>query len=46
MKIYGIVPARMGSSRFYGKPLHPIVGRPMIEHVFLRIMLSVKISRM
>ncbi|MES2218877.1 MAG: 3-deoxy-manno-octulosonate cytidylyltransferase [Pseudomonadota bacterium] len=36
MKIYGIVPARMGSSRFYGKPLHPIVGRPMIEHVFLR----------
>jgi 3-deoxy-manno-octulosonate cytidylyltransferase (CMP-KDO synthetase) len=36
MKIFGIVPARMGSSRFYGKPLHPIVGRPMIEHVFLR----------
>ena len=36
MKIVGVVPARMGSSRFYGKPLHPICGRPMIEHVFER----------
>src|SRR5690349_1715928 len=36
MKIYGIVPARMASSRFPGKPLFPICGRPMIEHVFLR----------
>lgn len=35
-KIYGIVPARMASSRFPGKPLHLICGRPMIEHVFLR----------
>lgn len=36
MKIIGIVPARMGASRFPGKPLHPILGRPMIEHVFER----------
>jgi 3-deoxy-manno-octulosonate cytidylyltransferase (CMP-KDO synthetase) len=36
MKIFGIVPARMASSRFPGKPLHPICGRPMIEHVFER----------
>ena len=36
MNIYGIVPARMDSSRFPGKPLFPICGRPMIEHVFLR----------
>lgn len=36
MKIYGVVPARMASSRFPGKPLHPICGRPMVEHVFLR----------
>src|SRR3990167_5301516 len=35
-KIVGVVPARMGSSRFYGKPLHLICGRPMIEHVFER----------
>jgi len=26
----------MGSTRFPGKPLAPILGRPMIEHVFLR----------
>jgi 3-deoxy-manno-octulosonate cytidylyltransferase (CMP-KDO synthetase) len=36
MNIYGIVPARMGSSRFPGKPLYPICGRPLVEHVFLR----------
>lgn len=36
MKIHGFVPARMGSSRFPGKPLYPILGRPMLEHVFLR----------
>lgn len=34
--IYGVVPARMASSRFPGKPLQLICGRPMIEHVFLR----------
>lgn len=39
MKIIGIVPARMASSRFPGKPLHPINGRPMIEHVFYRALL-------
>lgn len=36
MKIFGIVPARMAASRFPGKPLYPILGRPMIEHVFRR----------
>lgn len=36
MKIVGVVPARMASSRFYGKPLHPIGGMPMVEHVFRR----------
>ena len=36
MKIVGIVPARMASSRFPGKPLHPIVGRPMLEHCYRR----------
>ena len=36
MKIIGIVPARMAASRFPGKPLHPIAGRPLIEHCFLR----------
>lgn len=36
MKISAIIPARMGSSRFPGKPLIPILGRPMIEHVYWR----------
>lgn len=36
MKIFGIIPARMAASRFPGKPLHPILARPMVEHVYLR----------
>ncbi len=36
MKIVAIIPARMGSSRFPGKPLAPILDRPMIEHVYRR----------
>ncbi len=36
MKIIGLVPARMASSRFPGKPLYPILGKPMIEHVVRR----------
>jgi 3-deoxy-manno-octulosonate cytidylyltransferase (CMP-KDO synthetase) len=36
MKILGVVPARMAASRFPGKPLHPILGRPMVEHCFER----------
>lgn len=35
-RILGFVPARMGASRFPGKPLFPILGRPMLEHVFER----------
>ena len=31
-----IIPARMGSSRFPGKPLASILGMPMIEHVYKR----------
>jgi len=33
MKIAIGIPARMGSSRFPGKPLALLAGRPMIEHV-------------
>ncbi len=39
MKIIAIIPARMGSSRFPGKPLAPILGLPMIEHVYRRTIL-------
>ena len=36
MKIVAVIPARMGSTRFPGKPLAPILGRTMIEHVYRR----------
>lgn len=36
MNIIGIIPARMASSRFPGKPLANINGIPMIEHVYKR----------
>ena len=35
-KIFGFVPVRMAASRFPGKPLYPIAGRPLLEHCFLR----------
>ncbi len=35
-KCYGIIPARYQSTRFPGKPLADILGRPMIWHVFER----------
>src|SRR5258706_2424706 len=35
-KIVGMIPARMKASRFPGKPLFPILGRPMVEHVWHR----------
>lgn len=40
MKKIGIIPARYGSSRFPGKPLVDISGKPMIQHVFERAMES------
>ena len=40
MKIIAVIPARMASSRFPGKPLVPILGLPMIEHVRRRVALS------
>ena len=33
LKIVGISPARFASTRFPGKPLAPIAGRPLIQHV-------------
>ena len=40
MKILALIPARMGSSRFPGKPLAPILGKPMIGHVYERVVRS------
>jgi len=36
MRTIGIIPARYGSTRFPGKPLAKIQGRPMIWHVYQR----------
>ncbi len=38
-KIVAVIPARMGSSRFPGKPLEKILDLPMVEHVRRRAML-------
>jgi 3-deoxy-manno-octulosonate cytidylyltransferase (CMP-KDO synthetase) len=35
-KVVAIIPARYHSNRFEGKPLAPIMGRPMIQHVVER----------
>jgi 3-deoxy-manno-octulosonate cytidylyltransferase (CMP-KDO synthetase) len=40
MKAVGIIPARMASSRYPGKPLVKIGGLTMIEHVYRRSLLS------
>ena len=33
MNIIGIIPARYASTRFPGKPLQPIAGKPLVQHV-------------
>ncbi len=35
-RIAAIIPARWASTRFPGKPLHPLAGKPMIQHVWER----------
>ena len=35
-KAVGIIPARWGSTRFPGKPLYPIDGKPLLKRVFER----------
>ena len=35
-KVAVVIPARHGSTRFPGKPLFPIAGQPLIQHVWER----------
>ncbi len=44
MNILALIPARMGSSRFPGKPMAPILGKPMIGHVYERVAKSPMLS--
>lgn len=45
MNILAIIPARMGSSRFPGKPMAHILGKPMIGHVYERVAMSPVVSK-
>lgn len=39
-----VIPARYGSTRFPGKPLVPIAGKPMIRHVYERAAAATRIG--
>lgn len=44
MNVIGIIPARMGSSRFPGKPLAKILGIPMIGHIYHRCKMAAALN--
>lgn len=45
MKVICVIPARHGSTRFPGKPLANIVGKPMIQHVVERVQTAKQVDR-
>lgn len=45
LDIVAVIPARFASTRFPGKPLAEIDGKPMIEHVYRRAQASPIVSR-
>ena len=44
-KAVGIIPARWGSTRFPGKALHEIAGKPLLRHVWERCRRAKKLDR-
>jgi 3-deoxy-manno-octulosonate cytidylyltransferase (CMP-KDO synthetase) len=44
VKIIGIIPARYDSSRFPGKPLALIAGKPLVQHVIERCQMAKSLS--
>ncbi|HBI31660.1 MAG TPA: 3-deoxy-manno-octulosonate cytidylyltransferase [Verrucomicrobiales bacterium] len=40
------MPARWASSRFPGKPLHPLLGKPLLQHVFERASLCAELDEL
>jgi len=44
LKIVAFIPARYGSTRFPGKPLALIAGKPMIQHVYERVCKAKKVN--
>ena len=45
MRIIGVIPARYGSTRFPGKPLHLIAGKPLIQHVVEQCQKAASLAR-
>ena len=45
MSVLAVIPARFASSRLPGKPLVPLCGKPMIQHVWERVQRASKVSR-
>ena len=45
LEVVAVIPARFASTRFPGKPLADIDGRPMIEHVYRRAAAASGVSR-
>ena len=43
-KALGIIPARWSSTRFRGKPLHPIAGKPLLRYVWERCQRAKKLD--
>lgn len=44
-EVLAVIPARHASSRFPGKPLAAIAGRPMVQHVVERVHRAQRVSR-
>ncbi len=44
MKVVVIIPSRYQSSRFEGKPMADVLGKPMIQHVYERVLQSKSVS--
>jgi 3-deoxy-manno-octulosonate cytidylyltransferase (CMP-KDO synthetase) len=45
LQVLAVIPARYASARFPGKPLAPIAGRPMIQHVVERVRRAGRVTR-
>ncbi len=45
MSAWAVIPARFASSRLPGKPLVPLCGKPMIQHVWERVRQAKRIAR-
>ena len=43
--IYAMIQARMGSSRLPGKVMKEVVGKPLLEHIIIRLQSCDKIDK-